>query len=128
MIRRPAIAMGLLGASLLGGCADLMQRSTIAPEWFQAKAIEVKGEGYPKLADVPQSRGKTGGVAEWQGEAASLRNEAAKVEAKGAEAGANPTDEELRAMAAQLRAQIDGKPAATSAQPAPAATQPAPAP
>ena len=127
MNRRSAIVAGLLGASLLGGCADLMQRSTIAPEWFQAKAVEVKGEGYPDIRDIPQSRGPTGAAAEWEGEAAALKNQAAKIEAAAAQSGEGetlPTDEELRAKAAQMRALIDGKPALEGAPPAP----PAPAP
>ena len=129
MNRRSAIVAGLLGASLLGGCADLMQRSTIAPEWFQAKAVEVKGEGYPDIRDIPQSRGPTGGAAEWEGEAAALKSQAAKIEADAAKTAAEgetlPTDEELRAKAAQMRALIDGK---SDVEGAPAAAPPAPAP
>ena len=128
MNRRSAIVAGLLGASLLGGCADLMQRSTIAPEWFQAKAVEVKGEGYPDIRDIPQSRGPTGAAVEWEGEAAALKNQAAKIEAAAAQTGEGetlPTDEELRAKAAQMRALIDGKP---DLEGAPPAAPPAPAP
>ena len=113
MIRRSAIAFGLFGAALVGGCADLMQRSTIAPEWFQAKAIEVKGEGYPELRDVPASRGPSGGAPEWEGEAAALRNASAQLEARAAADGAIPTEEEIRAREAEARARLEG------AQPAP---------
>ena len=52
MARPIAIIAGLAGLTLLSGCADLMQQtaiSQIAPEWFEAKAVEVKGEGYPEL-------------------------------------------------------------------------------
>jgi len=31
--------------ALLGGCADLMGRSVVAPDWFEAKAEEVKALG-----------------------------------------------------------------------------------
>lgn len=125
MIRRSAIAVGILGASLLGGCADLMQRSTIAPEWFQAKAVEVKGEGYPSLANIPESRGPVAPKAEWQAQAASLHNESNKIEAKSAEdPEAPPTEEELRAMAAQWRAQIDKGTTDTPAAATPADTPP----
>jgi hypothetical protein len=117
MTGRPAIVLGLLGACLLGGCADLMQRSTIAPEWFQAKAIEVKGEGYPDLKDIPESRGPTGGAPEWEAEAAALRSAGAALEAKAAETGALPTEEEVRARAAQLRAQLEGTEALEGEQP-----------
>jgi hypothetical protein len=104
---RPAIAVAAFaGAALLGGCADLMQRSTIAPEWFQAKAVEVKGEGYPELAEIPTAKGVAGAKTEWDASAAALRNEATKIDEKTAQAEAFPTDEELRAMAAQLRARL----------------------
>ncbi len=111
--------MGLTGAVLLGGCADLMQRSTIAPDWFQAKAVEVKGEGYPKLKDVPETRGNnTGGVTAWKSDADSLKAQAAQLEAKAAEP--NPSDDEVRATAAQLRAQLDsGQPADPGKAPKP---------
>jgi hypothetical protein len=117
MTGRSAIALGLFGVCLTGGCADLMQRSTIAPEWFQAKAIEVKGEGYPDLKDVPDSRGPTGGAPEWETQAAELRTARTAMEAKAAEAGAIPTEEEIRARAAQLRAELDGTEALEGEQP-----------
>jgi hypothetical protein len=108
MLRASVISLTAVGAALLGGCADLMQRSTIAPEWFQAKAVEVKGEGYPELKDVPTAEGVKGAVAQWEAEAQSLRKEAAKVEAQFAATPPPPTEEEIRAMAAQWRAEVDG--------------------
>lgn len=117
MTGRSAIAVGLSGAVLLGGCADLMQRSTIAPEWFQAKAIEVKGEGYPELKDIPESRGPTGGAPEWKTEADALVAAGETLEARAAEGGTIPTEEEVRARAAQLRAQVEGTEATTGDQP-----------
>jgi hypothetical protein len=118
MFRSTAIAVASFGALAcaaltMGGCADLMQRSTIAPEWFQAKALEVKGEGYPDIADIPEARGSTSDQAQWDAAAISLQAEAAKIEAKLGE-GANPTEEEIRATAAQLRAQVEGGKAAES--------------
>jgi hypothetical protein len=111
MVRLSGVILGIfgiLGAALSGGCADLMQRSTIAPEWFQAKAVEVKGEGYPSLKDIPPTRGvNSGGAAAWKSEAASLKAEVEKLESQAAAGGAIPTDEEVRATAAQLRAQLE---------------------
>jgi len=110
---------GLACATLLmGGCADLMQRSTIAPEWFQAKAIEVKGEGYPKISEIPELKGSTSDQAQWVAAANSLQAESTKIETKLGESGANPTEEEVRATAAQLRALLEkGHPAASGATP-----------
>ena len=112
MLRASMISLTAAGAALLGGCADLMQRSTIAPEWFQAKAVEVKGEGYPEFKDIPTAEGVKGALAQWEAEAQSLRKEGAEVEAQLAAAPKPPTEEEIRAMAAQWRAEVDGQTAA----------------
>ena len=112
MLRASAISLVAVGAALTGGCADLMQRSTIAPEWFQAKAVEVKGEGYPEFKDIPTAEGVKGALAEWEAEAQALRTKAAEVEAQYAAAGPpDMTEEEIRAMAAQWRAEVDRQPA-----------------
>jgi hypothetical protein len=107
MLRPAAIALLGFGAAMTGGCADLMQRSTIAPEWFQAKAVEVKGEGYPDLSDIPSAKQVAGSQASWVAEAAALKAEAAKIEASAGPVQPIPTDEELRAKAAQLRALLE---------------------
>ncbi len=117
MLPRTAIAIVAAGAALTGGCADLMQRSTIAPEWFQAKAIEVKGEGYPELAEIPAAQGVADSQASWEAEAAALKAEAAQIEASAPDEPV-PTDEELRAKAAQLRALVEkGRAAADNVEP-----------
>jgi hypothetical protein len=85
-----------------------MQRSTIAPEWFQAKAVEVKGEGYPELRDIPTAQGVRGALAEWEAEAQDLRREAAEVQSQLASIPPPPTEEEIRAKAAQWRAEVEG--------------------
>jgi hypothetical protein len=117
MFRRTATGLATFGAfacaALSGGCADLMQRSTIAPEWFQAKAVEVKGEGYPELAEVPELRGSTADQAEWDKTRKELQAASARFDRDLAAAGAIPTDEEIRARQAQLQALLDGSEAAT---------------
>lgn len=122
MPRPFAIIAGLAGLTLLPGCADLMQQSAIsqiAPEWFEAKAVEVKGEGYPKLADVPAVRPFNGTQREWQTQAKELKVSADKLEATAAaEKPETQTAEEVRATAAQWRALAEGTatpPAATDA-------------
>ena len=107
MLRASIISLMAVGAALSGGCADLMQRSTIAPEWFQAKAVEVKGEGYPQFGDIPTAVGVKGAVDQWEAEAQDLRKQAAAVDAKIANAPPTPTEEEIRAKAAQWRAEVD---------------------
>jgi len=129
MFRQMAIAAGIGGAALLGGCADIMQQqaiSQIAPDWFEQKAIEVKGEGYPELAEIPQTRPVSGTRAQWDKQAAALKNEAAQLEAALNAQGQIATDEAVRARAAQWRACVEEKKAncGTPDNPAPAATSP----
>jgi hypothetical protein len=119
MFRRTAIAAGIGCATLLGGCADLMQQSyitQIAPEWFEDKAVEVKGEGYPELKDVPEVRTFTGTRQEWELSASQLQQVADAIETKVAADGPIRSDEEVRATAARLRAIVeDGIAAALAA-------------
>jgi hypothetical protein len=111
MLRCLAIIAGFAGLTLSGGCANIMEQSAIsqiAPEWFEEKATEVKGEGYPELADIPEVRPVTGSVAEWRQQANTLKGSAAELEALNAEPLAAQTPEEIRAMAARWRALAEG--------------------
>lgn len=111
MARPIAIIAGLAGLTLLPGCADLMQQSAIsqiAPEWFEAKAVEVKGEGYPELSDIPAVRPFDGTEKQWTTEAAQLKASADKLEAQRAAPSDIKTAEDIRATAAQWRALAEG--------------------
>ena len=128
MIRRTAIAgVCFTGAALLlGGCADFMQRSAVAPDWFNAKLEEFKGTGYPELQDVPvqSGNGSTVDQAEWDKAAASLEADKARIDQRLAEVdkiiaeeGLTPTDDGARATAAQLRATTEQGSAAPEGRP-----------
>ena len=111
MVRPIAIIAGFAALATTAGCADLMQQSAIsqiAPEWFEEKAGEVKGEGYPELADIPQVRPFEGNARQWQREANALKTSADELEARKAADGRYPTPEEIRATAAQWRALAEG--------------------
>lgn len=113
MYRRLATLAGLAGLTLSAGCANIMEQSAIsqiAPEWFEEKASEVKGEGYPELADIPQVRPVNGSVAEWRKQADTLKTSADALEAIPTDQTAIRTPEEIRAMAAQWRALAEGIP------------------
>lgn len=120
MSRPLAILAGLAGLSMAAGCADIMQQSAVsqlAPEWFAEKAVEVKGEGYPKLSDVPPVRPFSGTQKEWEAQADALKTDAEQLEARNADKSDYATPDELRATAAQWRAIAEG-------QAAPATTKP----
>jgi hypothetical protein len=109
---RAIAASGILGCTALtAGCADLMQQSyisQIAPEWFEAKAVEVKGEGYPELADVPEVRKVESTLAQSDEGATALKDAATKLEAQLAAQGVIRSDDEVRATAARWRATLEG--------------------
>jgi len=111
MYRRLAIIAGLGGLALSAGCANIMEQSAvsqIAPEWFEEKAGEVKGEGYPELGDIPEVRPVAGSVAEWKRQADTLKTSADQLEAIPAASESTRTPEEIRAMAARWRALAEG--------------------
>lgn len=111
----------------MGGCVDIMSNSSvsqIAPEWFAEKTVEVKGEGYPKLSDIPETRKIDGSKASWDNMAAALKNRAVQLEAKLKTAETPRTDEELRATAAQWRACVEEKKADCGTPDKPAAPAP----
>jgi hypothetical protein len=131
MFRVIATTAALGCTALAGGCADLMQQSyisQIAPEWFEAKAVEVKGEGYPELADIPELRPADGTLAQWDRRAVTLKEEAAQLEARMLADGPITSDETLRATAAQWRATLEDGAAAAGHPVTPPATPPSPTP
>jgi hypothetical protein len=110
MARALSQAGGLMAAVAglaigLGGCVNIMERSVVAPDWFEAKAEEVRGQGYPALRDVPVGREPSGTLAQAEAAAETLQGEADQVETFAAAPIATP--EEIRARAAQWRAETE---------------------
>lgn len=103
---------------MLGGCVNLMEQSAKAkPEWFEAAAREVKGEGYPKLSDAPAKSINTADQDKWKAEAAELEIRANALKANNAATAPIESSEDLRARAAQLRAKTGQVPAQVPAEP-----------
>ena len=131
MVRGIAISAALMCTALTGGCADLMQQSyisQIAPDWFEAKALEVKGAGYPELADIPVARPVDGTAAQWDVKADAIKDQAAALEAKLLADGPIRSDEDVRATAAQWRATLEEGAAAAGHPATPETPPPAPVP
>ncbi len=98
-----------------------MARSTIAPDWFQSKAVEVKGEGYPPLGEVPEARRHSLTAQQWDAEAERLRQVQRTVDGNTASNSTPPTEAEIRANAAQLRALLESGAIPPPVDPAPQA-------
>lgn len=129
MSSRRTLGIVLIGAPLVmaamtAGCASVMENKTvsrIAPDWFEAKSKEVKGQGYPKLSDVPPTVPTPNNRATLEAEAKTLKE--VRDQLAGSPDYALPTDasdDDIRARAAQLRAQTEEGGAAP--QPRPSAT------
>jgi hypothetical protein len=107
MTQRLATLAALAAASAsMSGCASIMERAPGAPEWFEAKAQEIRGEGYPRLRDVPEIRAPLATAEETQQRASTLSLERKEI-ADETVADPIPTPDEIRARAAQLRAEAD---------------------
>jgi hypothetical protein len=111
----------VLGAfALAGGCTSIMENTTIsqvAPAWFEDKSREVKGEGYPSLAEVPATIPTPNDQAQVQAQAAALKAESEHLTTAPELQLPGITEEELRARAAQLRAQTEQGGAAPQPRP-----------
>jgi hypothetical protein len=102
---RPLLMLGAF--ALAAGCASVMDNKTvsrIAPDWFEAKSKEVKGQGYPSLNDVPAAVPPPNDKAEMQAAATRLKAEAVRLDTDPAYALPNADDVAARAKAAQSRA------------------------
>jgi hypothetical protein len=111
MFRPLALTAGFAGLAMAAGCVNVMEQtaiSQIAPEWFEAKTVEVKGEGYPELADIPEVRPFSGSLKEWKGQAEELKASAEELEKTSTLEEDYRTPDEIRATAAQWRALAEG--------------------
>jgi hypothetical protein len=116
VMERAALGAGLaMALSAMSGCADLMAKSAVAPAWFQSKAVEVKGEGYPDIHKVPKVRGDFKDQAVWDAEDRKLKGVAQDIDIQGA--APIPDEDAIRATAAQLRAQTEQGKAASGTKP-----------
>src|ERR1700753_3017022 len=97
--KQAASAGLILAASALSGCADLMAKSAVAPDWFQSKAVEVKGEGYPDIHKVPKARGDFKDQPVWDAEDKKLKGMAQSIDAQ--TAAPIPDADAIRAREAQ---------------------------
>jgi len=109
---RGLISIAAISLALTGGCASVMEQYPgEPPPWFVAAQKEVEGEGYPELADIPETRAPVRNAVQQQRAETDLRTTRQAVENQNPYPEAPHTADEIRAMAAQLRAATEEDPA-----------------
>lgn len=91
---------------LLAGCVsldDVVGGIANTPEWFQQRRVEIRGEGYPDLRDVPDETNVRAIGKRLQATEALTRKEVAAFLADPRNEAAGITSEEISQTAAQLR-------------------------
>ena len=99
--------------ALLAGCSSSFSRMKAvrdnAPEWYAARKVELSGQGYPRIVDVPISRDAKQREASLILSGAELEAVLEKFYASGRAEAAVETGEEMRAWAAETRRAVEGQ-------------------
>lgn len=94
---------------LLGGCAsldDVVGGIANTPEWFQERRVEIRGEGYPDLTEVPDGR-SIGEIGERLQATETLARQDLETFLSDPRAlPASVTSEEIEQVATRLRAEL----------------------
>lgn len=101
---------------LLGGCAsldDVVGGIANTPEWFQERRVEIRGEGYPDLTEVPDGRSIGAIGARLQATEALARQDLEAFLTDPRTLPANTTREDIEQEAARLRALLPDLPLAS---------------
>lgn len=109
MIRLILFIITPLSLVSLGGCAsldDVVGGISNTPEWFQQRRVEIRGEGYPKFADVPErvTNANLGAAVELSG--ADARRAKALFESSNRAATTDISSEEIATAADGLRERL----------------------
>jgi hypothetical protein len=98
---------------LLAGCAsldDVVGGIANTPEWFQERRVEIRGEGYPDLLDVPDEADVLDIGARLRSTENVTRNELSAFLADPRNEPATVTQEEISQTSANFRDQLPSNP------------------
>lgn len=94
---------------LLTGCAsldDVVGGIANTPEWFQERRVEIRGEGYPDFAEVPEIN-NTNAISQRLAQTKALaQDELEAFESHPRYAPANITEEDMHNLAESMRADL----------------------
>ena len=80
-----------------------------APEWYAARKVELSGQGYPKISDVPADRDTRPSVSRLNLSNEEVNAALVKFYASGRTDGPTETPEQMRAWAADQRRAVEGQ-------------------
>jgi len=99
--------------ALLTGCAGSFERVAAmraqAPEWYEARKVEFRGEGYPSLSSVPVAVPGTNPLAKLELSEAEVNAALERFNNDPRAEGAVETPEEMRAWALEVKRAVEGR-------------------
>ncbi|NQY12691.1 MAG: hypothetical protein HRT81_02385 [Henriciella sp.] len=97
----------------LAGCAGSIEKVQAmradAPEWYEARKQEFRGEGYPDLNAIPEKRTDYDPVRKLELSEAETRAALALLNEDPRSAPADETPEEIAAWAAEMKRAVEGR-------------------
>ena len=97
----------------LAGCAGSIEKVQAmraeAPEWYEARKLEFRGEGYPELGDIPEKRTDYDPIKKLELSEAETRAALALFQQHPRSEPAVETPEEIAAWAADLKRAVEGR-------------------
>ncbi|MEM9178600.1 MAG: hypothetical protein AAGA89_02760 [Pseudomonadota bacterium] len=98
---------------LLAGCAGSIEKVQAmradAPDWYEARKVEFRGEGYPDLNSIPEPRTDYDPVAKLELSEAETLAALAMFEDNPRSEPATETPDEIRTWAAEVKRAVEGR-------------------
>jgi hypothetical protein len=99
--------------ALLAGCSSSFEKVRAmraqAPDWYEARKVEFRGEGYPSLASVPETAPDYNPKRKLELSEADVRAALVKFENDPRAEGAVETPESMIAWATEVRRAVEGR-------------------
>ena len=99
--------------ALLAGCSSSFEKVKTmraqAPDWYEARKVEFRGEGYPSLASVPETSPDYNPLRKLEVSEAEVRAALVLFNSDPRAEGAVETPQAMRAWAAEVRRAVEGR-------------------
>ena len=99
--------------ALLAGCSSSFEKVKTmraqAPDWYEARKVEFRGEGYPSLASVPETAADYNPIRKLELSEADVRAAFIRFNSDPRAEGAVETPESIMAWAVEVRRAVEGR-------------------